>query len=70
MWCQGAFPSPPGSLWLWWVRAWTASGPMTSIMVGKLQRLPQHPVLPWSLGPLIRKLADHVDTIKTQWALF
>ncbi|XP_049759404.1 adenine nucleotide translocase lysine N-methyltransferase isoform X4 [Elephas maximus indicus] len=26
-WCLGASASPPGSLWLWWVRAWTESGP-------------------------------------------
>lgn len=69
-WCRGATPSPPGSLWLWWVRAWTVSGPMTSTVVGQVGRLPQHPVLPWSLGPLMLRLADHciVDTIKTHWA--
>lgn len=68
MWCRDASPSPPGSLWLWLVRVWTVSGPMTSIVVGQLDRLSLHPVLPRFLGPLILRLADHLDTIKTQWA--
>nr|KAF6441057.1 hypothetical protein HJG63_012273 [Rousettus aegyptiacus] len=40
VWCRGASPSQPGSLWLWWVRAWTVFGPMTSTVVGQLCRLP------------------------------
>lgn len=65
-WCPGAFPSPPGSLSLWWVRVWTASGPMTSIVGGQLGRLPQDLVLPQSPGSLVLMLAEQLDTIKTQ----
>uniref|UniRef100_A0A8C0NDN6 Adenine nucleotide translocase lysine methyltransferase n=1 Tax=Canis lupus familiaris TaxID=9615 RepID=A0A8C0NDN6_CANLF len=65
-WCRGAFLSPLGSLWPCWVRVWTASGPMTSIVVAQLVRSPQDPVLPQSLGPPLLWLADYLDTIKTQ----
>lgn len=49
--------------------AWTVSGPMTSVVVGRLGSLSRDPVLPPSPGSLLLRLADRLDKIKTQWAL-
>jgi hypothetical protein len=65
VWYLGASPSPPGSLWQWWVRAWTESGPMMSLeliqlcpLAGCPSRLPQAPAVPYPLGPLFHRLPD------------